>query len=217
MCSIEKSLNDIAISLSSTWSFRDWFFAVLPIFVSLLSTLIAIYIPFRIMDKQSKIALFEKRHNVYDEIGNIITFYRAVVGLKVLPHDINQSDNDFAQALFSIWVNANGNAQSVLSKFTNNQGKLMVKEGYIEILTTINSILSDSKKVLNSSVFLFKQKNSVQICKLSEAYTHYVVCISDSLFKQKITEYEDKKTKFIESVDEYLMIVESVKKELSIN
>ena len=169
-------LLDITNILNGPWTFRDWIISITPFLLTIISIVLAIYVPYRIMNKQNKIALFEKKYIIYQETESILQFSNAVEKLKVLPNNINSSTLEISKALFSIWINSNENVQSIFSMTQDDVNSL---NNHMKRITAINYKLSSQKSTLYSSQFLFTKEYFILFSNLADRYVNYTMNLRD--------------------------------------
>jgi len=190
MNTVENSLNDIVNILSAPWTMKDWLIAITPLVISLLSIPFAVYVPYRIMNKQNQIALFDKRFTIYQQVKQIIDFCSFIEKIKGLPIKQNPSSLDFAQSLLSLWCSKNEKVNAafkMLQKEPNNSDNIFY---FLEIAT---EALQEQVAVLKTSEYLLNDDASKQVLVLSEKYNEFITLLIGSIVNEDMKEYENKK------------------------
>ena len=112
-------LQQIATLLSQPISISD----IISLVLAAISVFAAIFVPYKIMEKQNKISVFEKRFQIYNELEKIYRFSESVENLKTLPGKPNPPDNEMAEANLYLWFNITNGLQFEMKKIESERRK----------------------------------------------------------------------------------------------
>jgi len=190
METVEVSLSEIVKILSKPWSVKEWLITITPLAISFLSIVFAIYVPNRIMNKQNKIALFDKRFTIKQQVKEILDFCLFIEKMETFPQNQIQSNLVIANNLFSLWCSKKEDLR--------NAFKLLQKEptnGNIKLnmLTVASKNLQEQVTILESSEYLFDDKISKIVLLLSKNYNEFMTLVISSVIVDDMKEYENKK------------------------
>ena len=105
---VPELLNQIIDILSQPISISD----IVSLVLASISVFAAIFVPYKIMEKQNKIAVFEKRFEIYCIIEKIINFSNAIEKLKTLPDKQNPDEIELSYCNLQIWFSMFNKANS---------------------------------------------------------------------------------------------------------
>lgn len=105
---VPELLNQIIDILSQPISISD----IISLVLASISVFAAIFVPYKIMEKQNKIAVFEKRFEIYCIIEKIINFSNAIEKLKTLPDKQNPDEIELSYCNLQIWFSMFNKANS---------------------------------------------------------------------------------------------------------
>lgn len=165
---------------------------VISIIVSIISVFIAIFVPYKIMEKQNKIAIFEKRFQIYNEIELIYRFTESIENLKTIPGMPNPPDNVLAEANLNIWYNMNKGLS-----FEINIGD----KDFFKYIKAVDEARHEQQKILNTSEFLFGKDLFSFIKELNDKYDAFLVVLTQNLFSKEGKNYSTTKNELITFVN----------------
>ena len=145
------------------------------------SFLAAIFIPWRIMKKQNKIAVFDKRFAVYQEIKKIVTFAEPVQNLKGLPNNPNPTEKQLSSFLLSGWCQRERETEILQEEFSRTKDA----DTKMKLFNAIEKRLEKQISLLESSEFLFNKNTFNFVNDLKIRYNDLIVSMERS-FMMKI-------------------------------
>ena len=190
MKTVEESLSEIVEVLSAPWTIKEWLVTIAPLIISFLSIFFAVYVPYRIMSKQNKIALFDKHFSIYQQVKEILGFSFFIDKIGKLPLRNGNSSFDCACHLFSLWCSKRerlADAFKLLQKEPNN-GNIK-----LNMLTLSSEVLQEQVIILETSEYLLNESISEPILLLSKKYNAFMTLVIGSLVNEDMKEYETKK------------------------
>lgn len=189
---IETAITRIGDILTASMTRIDWVAVLIPSIISLISIFFAIYVPYKIMNKQNMIALFDKRFKIYEQIIGIFKYIEHIKQLKTLPNNPNPSSIEMASTAYSLWCNQNQKLSVAYDARINN------KVDTIKIFNLIKisyDVLAEQMNLLESSQFLFDNDVSSMILELAKKYEEYIDLIISSFITNNIQEQKYEKIK----------------------
>lgn len=213
METVETSLSEMVKILSAPWSAKEWLITITPLAISFLSIVFAIYVPYRIMNKQNKIALFDKRFMIQQQVKEILDFCLFIEKMESFPQKQIQSNLVIANNLFSLWCSKKEDLR--------NAFKLLQKEptnGNIKLnmITVASKILQEQVTILESSEYLLDEKISKIVLLLSNNYNEFMTLVISSVIVDDMKEYENKKNALCNFLKSNNDIVNNIKKFLKL-
>lgn len=188
---VPELLNQIIDILSQPISISD----IISLVLASISVFAAIFVPYKIMEKQNKIAVFEKRFEIYCIIEKIINFSNAIEKLKTLPDKQNPDEIELSYCNLQIWFTMFNNAESY--------DKEMPKE-FLTTVKFLDEILTTQSTLLKSASFLFGKEVSQFVLELEQKYQTFIKNLSQNLLPHiKNNNYSLTKTDFISYVNSH--------------
>lgn len=190
MKTIEESLSVIADILSAPWTIKEWLITIVPLLISFLSFFFAVYVPYRIMNKQNKIALFDKHFSIYQQVKEILEFSFLIDKIDKIPIKQNKTTLDYACNLFSLWCSKN---QKLADAFKLLQNEPSNGNIILNMLTLSSEVLQKQITILETSEYLLNINISKPILILSQKYNDFMKLVIGSLVNEDMKEYENRK------------------------
>ena len=180
--------------------------------ISVISVFAAGFIPWRIMQKQNKIAIFDKRFAVYQEIKKIVTFAEPVQNLKGLPNNPNPTEKQLSIALLSIWCQKERETEALWKEFspTNDADTTM------KLFNAIEKRLEKQISLLESSEFLFNKNTFNFVNDLKIRYNDLIVSMERSFITNDASNFCQVKKDFCSFVNERGSEIKTLEKELKL-
>ena len=180
--------------------------------ISVISVFAAIFIPWRIMQKQNKIAIFDKRFAVYQEIKKIVTFAEPVQNLKGLPNNPNPTEKQLSIALLSIWCQKERETEALWKEFshTNDANTTM------KLFNAIEKRLEKQITLLEISEFLFNKNTFNFVNDLKIRYNDLIVSMERSFITNDASNFCQVKKDFCSFVNERGSEIKTLEKELKL-
>ena len=138
---VPELLNQIIDILSQPISISD----IVSLVLASISVFAAIFVPYKIMEKQNKIAVFEKRFEIYCIIEKIINFSNAIEKLKTLPDKQNPDEIELSYCNLQIWFSMFNKANSY---------EETIPKDFLRSVKTLDEILTIQSTLLKSTSFL---------------------------------------------------------------
>lgn len=130
-----------------------------------ISVFAAIFVPYKIMEKQNKIAVFEKRFEIYCIIEKIINFSNAIEKLKTLPDKQNPDEIELSYCNLQIWFSMFNKANSY---------EETIPKDFLSSVKTLDEILTIQSTLLKSTSFLFGKDVSQFVLELEQKYQSFI-------------------------------------------
>ena len=180
--------------------------------ISVISVFAAIFIPWRIMQKQNKIAIFDKRFAVYQEIKKIVTFAEPVQNLKELPNNPNPTEEQLSIFLLSGWCQREWETEILWEEFshTNDANTTM------KLFNAIEKRLEKQISLLESSEFLFNKNTFNFVNDLKIRYNDLIVSMERSFITNDASNFCQVKKDFCSFVNERGSEIKTLEKELKL-
>lgn len=186
---VPELLNQIIDILSQPISISD----IVSLVLASISVFAAIFVPYKIMEKQNKIAVFEKRFEIYCIIEKIINFSNAIENLKTLPDKQNPDEIELSYCNLQIWFSMFNKANSY---------EETIPKDFLSSVKTLDEILTIQSTLLKSTSFLFGKDVSQFVLELEQKYQSFIKNLSQNLLPHiKNNNYSLTKTDFISYVN----------------
>ena len=180
--------------------------------ISVSSLFAAIFIPLRIMKKQNKIAVFDKRFAVYQEIKKIVAFAEPVQKLKELPNNPNPTEKELSIALLNVWCQRERETELLWKEFSHT-GDADTK---MKLFNAIEKRFEKQIALLESSEFLFKKKAFYFVNDLKIRYNDLIVSMERSFIPNAASNFCQLKKDFCSFVNERGSEIKTLEKELKL-
>ena len=168
--------------------------------ISVSSLFAAIFIPWRIMKKQNKIAIFDKRFAVYQKIKKIVAFAEPVQNLKVLPNNPNPTEEQLSIALLNVWCQRERKTELLWEGFSlANDANTNTT---MKLVNAIEKRLEKQIALLESSEFLFNKNTFNFVNDLKIRYNDLIVSMKRSFITNKASNFCQVKNDFCSFVNE---------------
>lgn len=184
---ITETLKQIINILEQPISLSD----IISIVVSIISIFIAILVPYKIMEKQNKISIFEKRFQIYDEINKIYKYAESIENLQTLPGIPKPTEQILADASLQIWYNMDKEIT-----FSLNQESY----DFTKYFNAIHKAINEQQTLIKTSEFLFGKDAFEFITELNNKYDSFLKVLSQNLFSKTGKNYFKTKEDFISFV-----------------
>jgi hypothetical protein len=208
---ISVSLEKIYTAISAPLSAKEWVVALIPIIISVISIVCAICIPNRIMNKQNRIALFEKRYTVYVQLIEVIDFIKSVNEIKSVPNINDPTAYDFSNVIFIVWCLRQEKIRNVYLDYIKTKNEEM-------LLNDSYKLVNEQCSLLNESEFLYNKKINNFISILSKNYSEYIrnliVIQSVPILPKDFEENDSNKHILCDSIIKSDSIIKEINKEL---
>lgn len=157
-----------------------------------ISVFAAIFVPYRIMEKQNKISIFEKRFQIYNELEKIYRFSESVENLKTLPGMPNPQDNELAEANLIIWYNITNGLQFEMKNSSSD---------FYKYIKAIDETRHKQQILLQTSEFIYGENVYKFISNLNDKYDNFLKVLSQNHFTHEGNNYLSAKNEFISFVN----------------
>lgn len=157
------------------------------------SFLAAIFIPWRIMKKQNKIAVFDKRFAVYQEIKKIVAFAESVRKLEKLPNNPNPAEEQLSSFLLSGWCQRERETEILQEEFSRTKDA----DTKMKLFNAIEKRLEKQITLLESSEFLFNKNTFNFVNDLKMRYNDLIVSMKRSFITNKASNFCQVKMIFV--------------------
>jgi hypothetical protein len=184
---VPELLNQIISILSQPISISD----IISLILTAISVFAAIFVPYRIMEKQNKIAIFEKRFEILLLIERILNYANAVEKLKSLPEGKNPTESELATCNLQIWF-------SMFNK--SNSFEEAIPKDFLSSFKTIDEILNNQTTLLLSADYLFGKDVSKFVLELEQKYETFIKCLSHNMMAHTANNYSTSKAEFVSYV-----------------
>ena len=178
--------------------------------ISVSSLFTAIFIPWRIMKKQNKIAIFDKRFAVYQEIKKIVAFAEPVQNLKGLPN--NPTEEQLSIALLSVWCQRKWETEILWEEFSHTKDA----DTIMKLFNAIGKRLEKQITLLESSEFLFNKNTFNFVNDLKIRYNDLIVSMQRSFITNDASNFCQVKKDFCSFVNERGSEIKTLEKELKL-
>lgn len=176
------------------------------------SFLAAIFIPWRIMKKQNKIAVFDKRFAVYQEIKKIVAFAESVRKLEKLPNNPNPAEEQLSSFLLSGWCQRERETEILQEEFSRTKDA----DTKMKLFNAIEKRLEKQITLLESSEFLFNKNTFNFVNDLKIRYNDLIVSMKRSFITNKASNFCQVKNDFCSFVNERGSEIKTLEKELKL-
>ena len=163
------------------------------------SFLAAGFIPWRIMQKQNKIAVFDKRFAVYQEIKKIVAFAEPVQNLKELPNNPNPTEEQLSIFLLSGWCQRERETEILWEEFSHTNDA----DTTMKLFNAIGKRLEKEITLLESSEFLFNKNTFNFVNDLKIRYNDLIVSMKRSFITNKASNFCQVKKDFCSGIPHY--------------
>ena len=160
--------------------------------ISVSSSFAAIFIPLRIMKKQNKIAVFDKRFAVYQEIKKIVAFAEPVQKLKELPNNPNPTEKELSITLLNVWCQRERETELLWKDSLSNDANAKMK-----LFNVIEKRLEKQITLLESSEFLFNKNTFNFVNDLKIRYNDLIVSMERSFITNDASNFCQVKMIFV--------------------
>ena len=182
--------------------------------ISVISVFAAIFIPWRIMQKQNKIAIFDKRFAVYQKIKKIVAFAEPVQNLKVLPNNPNPTEEQLSIALLNVWCQRERKTELLWEGFSlANDANTNTT---MKLVNAIEKRLEKQIALLESSEFLFNKNTFNFVNDLKIRYNDLIVSMERSFITNDASNFCQVKKNFCFFVNERGSEIKTLEKELKL-
>ena len=185
---VPELLNQIIEILSQPISVSD----IISLVLTAISVFAAIFVPYKIMEKQNKISIFEKRFQIYNELEKIYRFAEAIEKLKTIPGMPNPPDNELAEVNLNIWYNIINGLQIEMNNDPNN---------FLKYIKAIDESRHEQQMLLKTAEFLYGENVFKFISNLNDKYDSFLKVLSQNHFSGEGTNYLSTKNDFISFVN----------------
>ena len=147
----------------------------------ILLSMVALYISLLTQKQQTRVALFDKRYELYHRAKEIIKFKNEIAKLKHPQFQTNNGINfDFANSYFALWT---GNNQSFCEELNNIESEDIVRQFGI-----INGRKNNELKELDKIELLYfldenREKILINFCSAYEKFVNDMILISYGIDK----------------------------------
>lgn len=183
---VPELLNQIINILSQPISISD----IISLVLAAISVFAAIFVPYKIMEKQNKISIFEKRFQIYNELEKIYRFSEGIENLKTLPGIPNPSNDELAEANLSIWYNITCGLQ-----FENEAND------FFKYIKTIDESRHEQQTLLKTTEFLYGKTVYNFISNLNDKYDTFLKVLSQNHFSREGNNYLSAKNDFVSFIN----------------
>lgn len=176
------------------------------------SFLAAIFIPWRIMKKQNKIAVFDKRFAVYQEIKKIVAFAEPVRKLEKLPNNPNPAEEQLSSFLLSGWCQRERETEILREEFSRTKDA----DTKMKLFNAIEKRLEKQITLLESSEFLFNKNTFNFVNDLKIRYNDLIVSMERSFISNTASNFCQVKKDFCSFINERGSEIKTLEKELKL-
>ena len=176
------------------------------------SFLAAIFIPWRIMKKQNKIAVFDKRFAVYQEIKKIVAFAEPVRKLEKLLNNPNPAEEQLSSFLLSGWCHRERETEILREEFSRTKDA----DTKMKLFNAIEKRREKQITLLESSEFLFNKNTFNFVNDLKIRYNDLIVSMERSFMMNKASNFCQVKKDFCSFVNERGSEIKTLEKELKL-
>lgn len=180
--------------------------------IPVISLFAAIFIPWRIMKKQNKIAVFDKRFAVYQEIKKIAAFAEPVQNLKELPNNPNPTEKELSITLLSVWCQREWETEILWEEFSHTNDA----DTTMKLFNAIGKRLEKQITLLESSEFLFNKNTFNFVNDLKIRYNDLIVSMERSFITNKASNFCQVKNDFCSFVNKRGSEIKTLEKKLKL-
>ena len=159
---------------------------IMSLIISIFTAIGAIIVPWLIMSKQNKIAIYDKRFAIYEQVIRIIEF--GVDAKESINQIVDKklTLEQLMQAYLSLWCNQDNNLYIKYKGLLNSNSSEARSEFFIEI----SNIIQQQCIMLSSARFLFDKKLFNYIEELRNLYRSFIGNITNAVLYAEVYSHE---------------------------